>query len=287
MKTVKLNNGIEMPQLGIGVYALSPDDAEFAVKTALENGYRLIDTANVYRNEKAVSRGIKASGVNRGKIFITTKLWPQDYKYEDAKKAIDASLKRLGVDYIDLLLLHQQYGPYLEAYRAMEDAAKEGKVRAIGLSDFNAKRFQDVVDHASIMPAVNQVETHPFFQERDLADLAGKVNCYIESWFPLGGRDDIQKIIGNETIVRIAKAHHKSPAQVVLRWHLQMGYIVIPGSRNKDHILDNINVFDFELTGEEMESIHQLDGTGRFFNMSEEDQERWFLGSMIDFDAQK
>ena len=287
MKTVKLNNGIEMPQLGIGVYALSPEDAEFAVKTALENGYRLIDTANVYRNEKAVGRGIKASGVKREEIFLTTKLWPQDYKYEDAKKAIDTSLKRLGVEYIDLLLLHQQYGPYLEAYRAMEEAVKEGKVRAIGLSDFNAKRFQDVVDHASIMPAVHQIETHPFYQERDLAELASKVNCYIESWFPLGGRDDIQKIIGNETIVNIAKAHHKSPAQVVLRWHLQMGYIVIPGSRNKDHILDNINVFDFELTDEEMEQIHKLDGTGRFFNMSEEDQEKWFLGSTIDFDAQK
>ena len=287
MNTMKLNNGIGMPQLGIGVYALSPDDAEFAVRTALENGYRLIDTANVYRNEKAVGRAIKASGVKREEIFLTTKLWPQDYKYEDAKKAIDASLERLGVEYIDLLLLHQQYGPYLEAYRAMEEAVKEGKVRAIGLSDFNAKRFQDVVDHASIMPAVHQIETHPFYQERDLAELACKVNCYIESWFPLGGRDDIQKIIGNETIVSIAKAHHKSPAQVVLRWHLQMGYIVIPGSRNKDHILDNINVFDFELTSEEMERIHQLDGTGRFFNMSEEDQERWFLGSTIDFDAQK
>ena len=150
MKKVRLNNGLEMPQLGIGVYALKSDEAEFAVKTALQNGYRLIDTANVYMNEKAVGRGLRASGVKREDVFISSKLWPQDYAYEKAKKAIDKTLERLGVDYIDLLLLHQQYGPYLEAWKAMEEAVKEGKVRSIGLSDFNAKRFQDVIDHAEI-----------------------------------------------------------------------------------------------------------------------------------------
>lgn len=287
MKTVKLNNGIEMPQLGIGMYALSSDEAEFAVKEALQAGYRLIDTANVYMNEKAVGRGMKASGVKREEIFLSTKLWPQDYAYEDAKKAINASLKRLDTPYIDLLLLHQQYGPYLEAYKAMEEAVKEGKVRSIGLSDFNATRFQDVIDHCEIKPVLHQIETHPFYQERDLAKLASKTGTYIESWFPLGGREDKDKILLNPTLCEIAKAHNKTTAQIVIRWHLQMGYIVIPGTCDKKEILENINVFDFELTDEEMKTIEKLDGTGRFFTMSEEEQERWFMSSHIDFEAQK
>lgn len=287
MKKVRLNNGLEMPQLGIGVYALKSDEAEFAVKIALQNGYRLIDTANVYMNEKAVGRGIKASGVKREDIFISSKLWPQDYAYEKAKIAIDKTLERLGVDYIDLLLLHQQYGPYLEAWKAMEEAVKEGKVRSIGLSDFNAKRFQDVIDHAKILPVLHQIETHPFYQERDLASLATKTNTYIESWFPLGGREDISKILNNKVLVEIAKEHNKTVAQVVIRWHLQMGYIVIPGSSNEEHIKENINVFNFELTENDMERIQKLDGNGRFFTLSEEEQEKWFMGSTLDFDNQK
>ena len=287
MKMVRLNNGLEMPQLGIGVYALKSDEAEFAVKTALQNGYRLIDTANVYMNEKAVGRGLRASGVKREDVFISSKLWPQDYAYEKAKKAINKTLERLGVDYIDLLLLHQQYGPYLEAWKAMEEAVKEGKVRSIGLSDFNAKRFQDVIDHAKILPVLHQIETHPFYQERDLASLAVKTNTYIESWFPLGGREDISKILNNKVLVDIAKEHNKTVAQIVIRWHLQMGYIVIPGSSNEAHIKENINVFDFELTENDMAKIQKLDGTGRFFTLSEEEQEKWFMGSTLDFDNQK
>lgn len=287
MKMVRLNNGLEMPQLGIGVYALKSDEAEFAVKTALQNGYRLIDTANVYMNEKAVGRGLRASGVKREDVFISSKLWPQDYAYEKAKKAINKTLERLGVDYIDLLLLHQQYGPYLEAWKAMEEAVKEGKVRSIGLSDFNAKRFQDVIDHARILPVLHQIETHPFYQERDLAKLAAKTNTYIESWFPLGGREDISKILNNKVLVDIAKEHNKTVAQVVIRWHLQMGYIAIPGSSNEAHIKENINVFDFELTENDMAKIQKLDGTGRFFTLSEEEQEKWFMSSTLDFDNQK
>ena len=287
MKNVKLNNGMEIPQLGIGVYALKPTEAEFAVKTALRNGYRLIDTANVYMNEKAVGRGVRASGVKREDVIISSKLWPQDYAYEKAKKAIDKTLERLGVDYIDLLILHQQYGPYLEAWKAMEEAVEQGKIRAIGLSDFNAKRFQDVIDHARIMPVLHQIETHPFYQERDLAELARKTNTYIESWFPLGGREDISKILNNEVLTDIAKKHDKTVAQVVLRWHLQMGYIVIPGSANEDHIKENINIFDFELTDDDMARIQELDGTGRFFTLSEEEQEKWFMGSTLNFDNQE
>ena len=287
MKMVRLNNGLEMPQLGIGVYALKSDEAEFAVKTALQNGYRLIDTANVYMNEKAVGRGLRASGVKREDVFISSKLWPQDYAYEKAKKAINKTLERLGVDYIDLLLLHQQYGPYLEAWKAMEEAVKEGKVRSIGLSDFNAKRFQDVIDHARILPVLHQIETHPFYQERDLASLAVKTNTYIESWFPLGGREDISKILNNKVLVDIAKEYNKTVAQIVIRWHLQMNYIVIPGSSNEAHIKENINVFDFELTENDMTKIQKLDGTGRFFTLPEEEQEKWFMGSTLDFDNQK
>ena len=287
MKKVRLNNGLEMPQLGIGVYALKSDEAEFAVKTALQNGYRLIDTANVYMNEKAVGRGLRASGVKREDVFISSKLWPQDYSYEKAKKAIDKTLERLEVDYIDLLLLHQQYGPYLEAWKAMEEAVKEGKVRSIGLSNFNAKRFQDVIDHAEILPVLHQIETHPFYQERDLASLAVKTNTYIESWFPLGGRENISKILNNKVLVDIAKEHNKTVAQIVIRWHLQMGYIVIPGSSNEAQIKENINVFDFELTENDMAKIQKLDGTGRFFTLSEEEQEKWFMGSTLDFDNQK
>lgn len=287
MKTVKLNNGMDMPTLGIGVYALKPDEAEYAVKVALKSGYRLIDTANVYMNEKAVGRAVKASDIDRSEIFISSKLWPQDYHYEDAKKAIDKTLERLGVEYVDLLLLHQQYGTYLEAWKAMEEAVKAGKVRAIGLSDFNAKRFQDVIDHAEIYPVLHQVETHPFYQERDLAALASKTNTYIESWFPLGGREDKNKILEDKVLVGIAQKHGKTVAQIVIRWHLQMGYIVIPGSSDAEHIKENIDVFDFELSEEDMTAIQGLDGTGRFFTLSEEEQERWFMGSTLDFDNQK
>ena len=167
------------------------------------------------------------------------------------------------------------------------DVVKEGKVRSIGLSDFNAKRFQDVIDHAKIMPVLHQIETHPFYQERDLASLAVKTNTYIESWFPLGGREDISKILNNKVLVDIAKEHNKTVAQIVIRWHLQMNYIVIPGSSNEAHIKENINVFDFELTENDMTKIQKLDGTGRFFTLSEEEQEKWFMGSTLDFDNQK
>lgn len=288
MEFYNLNNGMKMPKLGIGMYILTPDQAEDAVCYALkEQGYRLIDTANCYMNEKAVGRGIKKSGVPREEVFLTSKLWPTDYKYEKAKKAIDETLKRLDTPYIDLLLLHQQYGEYLEAYKAMEEAVKEGKIKAIGLSDFNEERFQIVVDNCKIKPAIHQIETHPFYPEHSLKALAEKSGTIIESWFPLGGIDNKHKLLDNEIIKNIAKKYNKSSAQIILRWHIQSGYVAIPGSCNHKEIEENINIFDFELSNEDMNEIKKLDTNTRFFTMSEEEQERMFTSFAPDFNSQK
>lgn len=287
----KLNDGNKIPKLGIGMYVLTPEQAEESVYNALKIGYRLIDTANVYMNEKGVGRGIKRAInegiVKREDIFVTSKLWPTDYAYEDAKKAIDETLKRLDLDYIDLLLLHQQYGEYLDAYRAMEHGVKAGKIKSIGLSDFNAERFQKVVENATIIPAVHQIETHPYYPEHELRELAKKTNTIIESWFPLGGIENKGKLLNNEIIKGIADKYNKTNAQVILRWHLQMGYIAIPGSSNKEHIEENFNIFDFELSDEDMNEMKKVDSETRFFTMSEEEQEKMFTGFAPDFNSQK
>ena len=291
MEYYNLNDGNKIPKLGIGMYVLTPEQAEESVYNALKTGYRLIDTANVYMNEKGVGRGIKRAIddglVTREEIFITSKLWPSDYKYDKAKVVIDETLKRLQLDYIDLLLLHQQYGEYLDAYKAMEDGVKEGKIKSIGLSDFNAERFNKVVENATIMPAVHQIETHPFYPEHELRELAKKTNTIIESWFPLGGIENKGKLLNNEIIKSIADKYNKTSAQVILRWHLQMGYIAIPGSSNKEHIEENFNIFDFELTNEDMEEMKKVDNETRYFTMSEEEQEKAFTSFAPDFNSQK
>ena len=291
MNYVELNDGNKMPSIGLGTFMMSPEQAEDAVYNALTNGYRLIDTANVYMNEKGVGRGIKRAInegiVKREDIFVTSKLWPSDYKYNKAKVAIDETLKRLDLDYVDLLLLHQQYGEYLDAYRAMEDGVKEGKIRSIGLSDFNVERFNKVVENATIMPAVHQIETHPYYPEHELRELAKKTGTIIESWFPLGGLENKGKLLDNELIKEIGNKYNKTNAQVILRWHLQMGYIAIPGSSSREHIEENFNIFDFELTEEDMNKMKELDTETRFFTMSEEEQEKAFTGFAPDLNSQE
>ena len=291
MNYYNLNDGHKIPSLWIGVYALQPDQAEESVYNALKAGYRLIDTANVYMNEKAVWRGIKRAMdewiVKREDIFVTSKLWPTEYAYENAKVAIDETLERLWLEYVDLLLLHQQYWEYLDAYRAMEDEVNEGKIRSIWLSDFNAERFSNVVKNAKIMPAVHQIETHPFYPEHELRELAKEINTIIESWFPLGWREDKMKLLDNEIIKAIWEKYNKSAAQIILRWHIQLWYIAIPWSSNKEHIEENFNIFDFELTSDDMKEISKLDTWTRFFNMSEDEQEKAFTWYAPDFNSQK
>lgn len=285
---IVLNNGMTVPLIGIGTYVLTPDEAEHSVATALRRGLRLIDTANVYMNERGVGRGIKASGVARDEVVLGTKLWPSEYRYEDAKRAIDETLLRLNTDYLDYLLLHHQFGDYMGAYEAMQDAVDSGKVRAIGLSNFGSERFTEVAEAARIKPAIHQVETHPFYQEGELEQLGKKYGTVIESWFPLGGIANNSDLFENEVLEGIAAKHGKSMAQVTLRWHVQKGFIAIPGSKNDAHIAEDADIESFVLDGDDMAAIAKLDGTrSRFFTMREEEQERNFLDFAPDFNAQK
>lgn len=256
-KLVKLNSGYNMPTSGIGVFGIEPADAERAVEYSLRNGNRLIDTANAYMNEKAVGRAIKKSGVPREEIFLTTKLWVTEYGR--AKEAIDETLKRLDTDYIDLLLLHQPYGQYLDAWKAMEDAVKEGKVKSIGLSNFYQDKFKEIMNVATINPAVLQIEVNPTVAQDNMIEFCKEYGTVVEAWFPLAGRGHTEILLDNEIIKEIATAHGKSPAQIVLRWHLQHGDIAIPGSKTESHILENINIYDFSLTDEEMARIKTID----------------------------
>ena len=284
---VTLNNGIEMPILGIGTFSLSPEQAEESVYHALLDGYRLIDTANAYMNERAVGRAIKRSGVPREEIFVTTKLWISEY--EDAERAIDETLARLDLDYIDLLLLHQPYGNYVEGYRGMEQAVREGKVRAIGLSNFYQDKFEEIMNIATITPALVQNETNPYFQQTEMKEYLKQYNTVLEAWYPLGGRGNTQELFNNPTIAQIAQSHGKSSAQVILRWHLQAGSIAIPGSSNPDHIQENFEIFDFELSDDEMARIGALDtGSGKYdYIAPNQEQEERFLSSAPDFNAQE
>ncbi len=266
--TVRLNNGIEMPILGIGTFRLSDEQAENSVYWALRDGYRLIDTARIYGNEVGVGRGIQRAidegFVTREEIFVTTKMWTDDY--DDGDSAIENSLNRLGLDYIDLMILHHSApGSDVEAYQAMERAVEDGKLRSIGLSNYyTPEDFDRLVEATTIVPVLLQNETHPYHQSMEMKEHLKKYGTVMESWFPLGGRGNTQTLFNNETIVSIAEAHGKTSAQIILRWHLQAGNIAIPGSSNEDHIQENYEIFDFELSEEEMQRMSDLDRNERF-----------------------
>lgn len=264
-KYVKLNNGVEMPMAGIGTFLLSPDEAEASVLSALQEGYRLIDTANAYVNEKAVGRAMKKSGVPREQIFLETKLWPSFYEQEDA---VEKTLERLDTDYIDLLLIHQPAGNYLAGYRLMEKAYKAGKVKAIGLSNFNREQIQEILDNCEVKPTVLQTEVHPYFQEKELKAFLEKEGMVIQAWYPLGHGD--KALIEEPVFTELAAKYGKSNAQIILRWHIQAGNIVIPGSKNPDHIRDNFALFDFALTDEEMVRVADMDKNKRYYTSTPE-----------------
>lgn len=265
MEYVTLNNGIKMPMAGIGTFLLTPDEAEASVLSALECGYRLIDTANAYVNEKAVGRAMKKSGVSREEIFLETKLWPAFYEKEDA---VEKTLERLGTDYIDLLLIHQPAGNYIAGYRLMEKAYKAGKVKAIGLSNFNENQIQEILAVCEVKPAVMQTEVHPYSQEKSLKAFLDKAGIVIQAWYPLGHGD--KTLMEERLFAQLGKKYGKSNAQIILRWHIQSGNIVIPGSKNPDHIRDNFDLFDFTLTEEEMSAISALDKEVRYYTSTPE-----------------
>jgi 2,5-diketo-D-gluconate reductase A len=258
MKNVVLNNGVEMPILGFGVYQIpDAEECERSVYEALRTGYRMIDTASAYLNEEAVGNAIKRSGVAREEVFVTTKLWVQDAGYESAKKAFERSLQRLQLDYLDLYLIHQPYGDVYGSWRAMEDLYRDGRVRAIGVSNFQPDRLMDLMVHNEVVPAVNQIETHPFTQQVEDHQFMREHGVQLESWGPFAeGRSNIFQ---NELLLSIAGEYNKSVAQVILRWLIQRGVVVIPKSIRKERIVENFDVFDFELSAEDMAAIATLD----------------------------
>ena len=278
---VQLNNGILMPQFGLGTF-LQPSDevCEQSCLTALKAGYRHIDTAHAYNDEAGVGRAVKRfiaeSGTPREEIWVTSKLWPTEYGEGKTAQAIDAMLERMQLDYIDLLYVHQPVGDFVGAWKDMEKAVAAGKVRALGISNFDASDevFNRIMEAATVKPAVLQIECHPYAQRIAVREKAKKHDIQVECWFPLGGAMSNGALLKDPTIMEIAKAHGKTPAQVILRWHIQEGFSVIPSASNPDYIEENIQIFDFELTDEEMAQMRGLNKEQRFFNMSFSDVER-------------
>ena len=281
MEFATLNNGLKMPMAGVGTFLLTPDEAEASVLSALQCGYRLIDTANAYVNEKAVGRAIKKSGVERKDIFLETKLWPAFYEQADA---VDKTLERLGTDYIDLLLIHQPAGNYVAGYKLMEKAYQEGKVKAIGLSNFTPAQIQEILDVCEVKPAVLQTEVHPYSQEKELKEFLAKEGIVIQAWYPLGHGD--KALIQEPLFTQLGKKYGKSSAQIILRWHIQDGNIVIPGSKNPDHIKDNFDLFDFSLTEDEMAKIAAMDQQKRYYHSTPEMLKK-YAEMVPDVDGQK
>ena len=284
MNTFTLNNGIKMPAIGYGTFTLEPLDCEELVVKALHDGYRLIDTANMYKNEKAVGRAIRKSKINREEVFITTKLWPTSFPYEKALKEIDETLKRLGTDYIDLLLLHQEVGDIEGAWRACEEAVQSGKVRAIGVSNFSRESMEKLLSYAKVKPSVVQNECHPYLQENDFREYLAKNDIKLMSWYPLGHGDF--SLIMNPTFEEIGAKYDKTNAQVILRWHIQSGIIPIPGTKDSVHFGENIEVFDFELSDEDMQRIADINRDKRYFKMPMFVKQIAFTRGNIDFNDQ-
>ena len=270
---IKLNDGNKIPQFGLGVYQVPEGEATVnSVKTALEMGVRHIDTAHAYQNERSVGKAVKESGIPRNEIWITTKLWPSEYGEGKTSDAIDKMLKRLDTDYIDLLLLHQQFGDYIGAYKDMEKAIKDGRVKSIGLSNFESDRLEEVLKIATIAPAVIQVECHPYYQQSALKKRVEQYGTKLESWYPIGHGD--KTLINENVFTELGKKYNKSNVQIILRWHIQEGNIVFPKTTNLEHMKDNFNIFDFELTSDEMNQIKALDKNQRYFTMTLEEQEK-------------
>lgn len=270
MEYVTLNNGIKMPMAGIGTFLLTPDEVEASVLNALACGYRLIDTANAYVNEKAVGRAMKKSGVSREEIFLETKLWPAFYEQSDA---VEKTLERLDTDYIDLLLIHQPAGNYIAGYKLMEKAYKEGKVKAIGLSNFSQSQIREILDICEVKPVVLQTEVHPYYQEKKLKDYLKKEGIVIQAWYPLGHGD--KALLEEPLFQELGKKYGKSSAQIILHWHIQAGNIVIPGSKSPAHIQDNFDLFDFSLTAWEMAQISIMDKNVRYYTSTPELLQRY------------
>ena len=258
VKRIELNDGYKIPQLGFGVYLISEhDECVKAVSAALKAGYRHIDTAQVYRNERAVGEAIKKSNIPRKEIFITSKIWISNYGYEKTKKAIDTSLERLDVDYIDLMLLHQRLDDYVGAWKALEEAKEEGKIRSIGVSNFTQKEMDILLKSAKIKPVVDQIECHPYYQRNDMRKYLSDLDIKMEVWYPLGHGD--KKLLQEPLFSELAKKYNKSIVQIIMRWHIQKENIVFPKSLNPKHIEDNINIYDFELSESDMDRINAMD----------------------------
>ncbi|MBQ6412089.1 MAG: aldo/keto reductase [Ruminococcus sp.] len=264
MEYIALNNGLQCPVIGIDTFMLSPADAQNSVREALNMGYSLVDTANAYVNERAVGRGIRESGADRGEVFLSTKLWPSEYENPNA---VDETLERLGVNYVDLLYIHQPAGNWLEGYRQLEKAYKEGKAKSIGISNFEGKYIAELKTKWEIVPQFIQVEAHPYYTQKELRETLDQYWIRLMSWYPLGHGD--KSLMEEPVFAELGEKYGKSPAQVILRWHTQMGFVVIPGSKNVDHIKDNLDIMDFRLTEEEMARIAQLDRGERYYHRTD------------------
>lgn len=283
MEYLTLNNGHTMPAEGLGTFLLTPAEAQAATAAALADGYQHIDTANAYMNERAVGRAIAASGKPREDLYISTKLWPS--VYDAGMPAVDSTLARLGLDYVDTLFLHQPVGDYMAAWKTMEEAVDAGKVRSLGLSNFPQELIREVVDSARIKPQVVTVECHPYHAQMDLRRYLDPLGIVIEAWYPLG-HGDADGLLAEPVFAKLAEKYHKSVVQIILRWHIQMGNSVIPGSKNPAHIASNLDIFDFELTADEMAQIALLDGKKSYYTATPEALQR-YLDMKPDFDSQE
>lgn len=281
MENFELNNGVQIPAIGLGTFQMSPDAAQKAVTDALNVGYRLIDTANGYLNEKAVGRGIKDANVKREDVFLSSKLWPTVYT---DPTAVDQTLERLGTDYLDLLFLHQPAGDFIAGYRQLEKAYREGKIKAIGISNFHDQKLTRLLAEAEIKPQVIQAEAHPYYTQDAVRETLKEYGTRLMAWYPLGHGD--KSLINEPVFTELAKKYHKSNAQIILRWHTQMGFIVIPGSTNPEHIKANADIFDFTLTDDEMAAIAKINKNKRYY-IPNDQLEEGYANMTMDFNNQK
>lgn len=257
IKNIKLNDGNSIPEIGFGVYMIyDRDKCKEIVQEAIKLGYRHFDTAQYYKNERAVGDAIRESGIPREEFFVTTKIWISDYGYDKCKKALEDSLKRLNLGYIDLVLLHQRYRDYIGAWKALEDYKKDGKIKSIGVSNFRIEELTNLLNNTDTIPVVNQIECHPYYQRKELKEYMNKYDIKTQAWFPLGHGD--KKLLNEKIFIELGNKYNKTPAQIILRWHIQCNHIVFPKSLNVDHIKENKEIYDFELTKEDMEEIDKL-----------------------------